>query len=306
MRATVVLTEVRHGLRRNLGLTVAVVLTVLVAGVLGGMSFLLHEQVNVMKDYWYDKVEVSVYLCGTDSVAPSCLGPNGQAQAVTDAQRATIKADLLSLPQVAQVYYESKQEAYQHFEQQFKNSPIAQNAPPDSLPESFRVKLKNPTQYSVVAQAFVGQPGVEEVQDERALLDRLFSALNGIQRAGLVIAALMVVSALLLIANTIRVAAFTRRRETGIMRLVGASNLSIQMPFLLESVVAAVTGAVLATGFLYVGKVVLIDHILAPNFQFTPFFGLDSVWKAGILVIVASIVIAASASMVTLRRYLRV
>lgn len=306
MRATVVLTEVRNGLRRNLGLTVAVILTVLVAGVLGGLSFLLREQVSVMKDYWYDKVEVSIYLCGTDSVAPSCLGPNGTAQAVTKDQRDQILADLHSLPQVKTVYYESKQEAYQHFEQQFKTSPIAQNAPPDSLPESFRVKLKNPKDYIVLADAFTGRSGVEEVQDERALLDKLFSALNGIQVAGLLIALIMVVAALLLIANTIRVAAFTRRRETGIMRLVGASNLSIQLPFLLESVVAAVVGALLSWGLLTAFKAWLIDRILAPNFQFTPFFGWDAVWKAGVLVIVASIVIAAAASMVTLRRYLRI
>jgi cell division transport system permease protein len=301
MRATVVVTEVGHGLRRNLGLTVAVVLVVLVAGIMGGMAFLLHEQVSVMKDYWYDKVEVSVYLCGTDSVAASCNG-----QAVTDAERTQIRTDLESLPQVQTVFYESKQEAYQHFEQQFKGSPIAQNAPPDSLPESFRVKLKDPTQYAVVAGAFVGRSGVEEVQDERALLDKLFSALNGIQEVGLVIAVLMVIAALLLIANTIRVAAFTRRRETGIMRLVGASNLSIQLPFLLESVVAAMIGALGAAGLLGVGKAVLIDHTLAPNFQFTPFFGWESVWKAAILVLVASMIIAASASLVTLRRYLRI
>ena len=82
MRATTVVTEVGNGLRRNLGLTVAVVLVVLVASIMGGIAFLLHEQVNVMKDYWYDKVEVSVYLCGTDSVAASCNG-----QAVTDAEQ---------------------------------------------------------------------------------------------------------------------------------------------------------------------------------------------------------------------------
>ncbi|HEY5033314.1 MAG TPA: permease-like cell division protein FtsX [Actinomycetes bacterium] len=301
MRATTVVTEVGNGLRRNLGLTVAVVLVVLVASIMGGIAFLLHEQVNVMKDYWYDKVEVSVYLCGTDSVAASCNG-----QAVTDAERSQIQADLQSLPQVQKVYYESKAEAYAHFEQQFKGSPIAQNAPPDSLPESFRVKLKDPKQYAVVAGAFTGRAGVEEVQDERALLDKLFSALNGIQTVGVFIAILMVGAALLLISNTIRVAAFTRRRETGIMRLVGASNLSIQLPFLLESIVAAMVGAVVAAGFLALGKAVLIDHTLAPNFQFTPFFGWGSVWKAAILVLVVSMLIAAGASLVTLRRYLRI
>ena len=90
------------------------------------------------------------------------------------------------------------------------------------------------------------------------------------------------------------------------MRLVGASNLSIQLPFLLESMVAAMFGALVGAGFLALGKAFLIDHTLAPKFQFTPFFGWDSVWKAGILVLVLSMIIAAGASLVTLRRYLRV
>jgi cell division transport system permease protein len=302
MRPTVVLTEVGQGLRRNIGLTAAVVLTVLVAGVLGGLSLLLHSQVNTMKDYWYDKVEVSVFLCSADSSVAACGGHD-----ITDAQRASIAAQLRALPQVQTVYYESKQEAYQHFKQQFAHNPdIVNSVPPDSLPESFRVKLKNPTQYAIVAAAFEGQPGVEEVQDERAIFDRLFSALNAFQASSLFISLLMVVAALLLIANTIRVAAFTRRRETGIMRLVGASNLSIRMPFLLETMISALVGALFAVVLLAAAKVVLIDHILAPSFRFTNFIGWDSVWAAGLVVVVISLFIAAAASMITLRRYLRV
>jgi cell division transport system permease protein len=301
MRPSVVLTEVGQGLRRNLGLTVAVVLTVLVAGVLGGAAYLLHAQVNTMKGYWYDKVEVAVYLCSQDSATPSCNG-----QDVTDAQREEIRNALQSSTAVEKVYYESQQDAYRNFQDQFGNSPIASSVTPSSLPESFRVKLKDPTQYEVIASQFTGHPGVDTVEDQRAILDKLFDILNGIQRLALLIAAMSVGAALLLIANTIRVTAFTRRRETGIMRLVGASNLSIQLPFLLETVLAALGGAVLAGALLLAFKQWFIDDVMAPAFRITPFFGWVDVWKANIIVVLCSVVIAAVASMVTLRRYLRV
>jgi cell division transport system permease protein len=301
MRASVVLTEVGQGLRRNLGLTVAVVLTVLVAGVLGGAAYLLHAQVDTMKGYWYDKVEVAVYLCSADSATPSCEGKD-----VTDQQRSAIQAELQALPQVEAVYYESKTDAYKHFQEQFGNSPIASSVTPDSLPESFRVKLHDPTQYAVVASSFAGRPGVDTVEDQRAILDKLFDILNGIQRLALLIAAMSVGAALLLIANTIRVTAFTRRRETGIMRLVGASNISIQLPFLLETVLAALGGAVLAGALLLLFKSWFIDNVMAPAFRITPFFGWGDVWAANLIVIITSVVIAAVASLVTLRRYLRV
>src|SRR5215510_9950657 len=118
MRASVVLTEVGQGLRRNIGLTVAVILTVLVAGLLGGLSIMLHKQVDTMKDYWYDKVEVSIFLCGQQSSAPSCA-----QQDVTQAQKDVIESELTSSPLVEKWYHESQEQAYEHFKEQFKNQP---------------------------------------------------------------------------------------------------------------------------------------------------------------------------------------
>jgi cell division transport system permease protein len=301
MRSQVVLTEVRNGLRRNLGLTVAVIITVMVSGLIGGGAWLIRLQVDTMKGYWYDKVEVAVFLCGTADTGDPCNG-----QAVTDAQRTQIEADLRSLPQVADVFYESKQEAYQHFMDQFRGTSIADNVPPDALPESFRVKLSDPTQYQVVASAFSNRPGIHDVQDQRQVFDKIFKGLNAFQIIGLSIAALMVAAAIVLIANTIRMAAFTRRRETGIMRLVGASNLSIRLPFVLESAIAAFVGAALAAGGLFIFKAVLINKILAPSFQFTPFIGWSAVIEVAIGVVVFALVISAGASTVMLSRYLRI
>ncbi len=301
MRAQRVVAEVGSGLRRNLGLTVAVVITVFSAALLGGGALMVRDQISTMKDYWYDKVEVTVSLCGVGDTGVPCNG-----KAVTDDERSSIEKDLNALPQVEKVYYESKEEAYQRFKEAFKDSAIGQNTPADYLPESFRVKLKDPTQYAVVNAAFSGRPGVHDVQDQRKIYDTLFKGLNAFQVFGVFIALAMMISAVLLIANTIRVAAFTRRRETGIMRLVGASNLSIQLPFLLESAIASAAGALLACGGLAVGKYYLIDKVLKPNFQVARYIGWDSVWSASVVVFIVSIAISSLASMVVLRRYLRV
>jgi cell division transport system permease protein len=302
MRASVVLTEVGQGLRRNIGLTVAVVLTVLVAGVLGGLSLMLHKQVDTMKDYWYDKVEVSIYLCSSQSQSAGC-----QSKDVTDVQKQQIKDELDSNPLVQNVFYESKEDAYTHFKEQFKNNPdIVNSVSADSLPESYRVKLKDPRRYSEIATEFQGRPGVEQVQDSRAIFDKIFSILNSFQLASLVISVIMVIAALLLIANTIRVAAFTRRRETGIMRLVGASNLSIRLPFVLETMMSAFVGAVFAVALMFAFKATLIDGVLEPTFRITNFIGWGDVLVSGLWVLVIALVIAALAGIVTLRRYLRV
>jgi cell division transport system permease protein len=302
MRARLILTEVGIGLRRNLTMTVALVITFAVSlGLLGG-ALLVRDQVDVMKDYWYDKVQVSIFLCTKNSDAASCAGGT-----VTQAQKEQIQADLAELkPLVQEVFYESSADAYARFKEQFQNSPIAQNASPDALPESFRVKLSDPAQYKVVADAFTGRPGVDNVVDQRSLLDKFFQVLGGLQKLALLIAASMILVTVLLIANAMRVAAFNRRRETGIMRLVGASDFYIQMPFLLEASVGAAAGAAVASLSLVGVKALLVDRVLTPQFTITPFFGWDAVASASLLLFVLGIVLAVVTAFFTLRRYLRV
>ena len=302
MRASFVLSEIGIGLRRNLTMTIAVVVTVAISLALFGAGLLIREQVSTMKDYWYDKVEVSVYLCGQGSNSANCNGTP-----VTDAQRRQLQADLQSTPLVQKVYYESKQDAYQRFKQQFKDSPdLVQNVTPEALPESFRVKLKDPTQFEVVASAFRDRPGVDEVQDQKALLENFFKLLNTLQLFALIVAGVQVFAAVLLISNTIRVAAFSRRRETGIMRLVGASNLYIQLPFLLEGALAGLVGAGIASGALVALKAILVDRLLKPNFPITAYVGWDAVLSVIPLLFLAGVGLSGFASFFTLRRHLRV
>jgi cell division transport system permease protein len=158
----------------------------------------------------------------------------------------------------------------------------------------------------VVASAFTGRPGVLDVRDQRQALDRLFKALGGLQALALAIAVAMLIVTMLLIANTMRVAAFSRRRETGIMRLVGASNIYIQLPFLLEAATAAAVGGLLAVGALVAVKYFLIDRVLAETFRFTSFVGWDTVWRIAPVVFLTGVLLAGFAAFLTLRKYLRV
>ena len=302
MRAEFVASEVGNGLRRNLTMTLAVIITVAVSLSLFGVSLLVRAQVDTMKDFWYDKVEVSIFLCAKGSDTPSCAGG-----AVTSGQRDQIEADLESLrPLVQDIYYESQAEAFVRFQEQFSSSPIADSVNESALPESFRVKLADPTQYDVVASAFSGRPGIEQVNDQRQVLDKFLQLLGGLQAIALIIAVVMLVVTVLLVANTMRVAAFSRRRETSIMRLVGACNLYIQLPFLLEAAVSAGIGAILAVGGLVLAKSVIIDQVLAPSFQFTSFVGWDAVVGIAPILILVGIGLSGIAAFLTLRKYLRV
>jgi len=304
MRASFIVNEISIGLRRNLIMTIAMIITTAVSLGFLGTAVLFNQQVSVMKDFWYDKVEVSVFLCGADSgegVAGSCA-----AGEVTQDQRDSIRADLDSMPQVEKVYYESKRKAYSRFKEQFKNSAIVDNVTPDQMPESFRVKLVNPEQFDIVASAFVGRAGVEQVQDQKALLEKFFKVLNWVQWFAGGLALLMILVSVILIVNTIRVAAFSRRRETGIMKLVGASNFSIQLPFLLEGAISGFLGAALATGAFVLIKGVLVDKILAPNFPITRFITWGDVWLSAGAVFVIGVALAAIASSLALVKYLLV
>ena len=207
MRAGFIWSEVRIGLRRNMTMTFAVIVTVAISLTLLGVGLIANSQVRVMKDYWYNKIEVSVFLCGALSESTSCAGGP-----VTAAERASIQSDLQALPVVQTVYYESQTQAYQHFQEQFKGSAIAQNVTPNQLPESFRVKLKDPTQFAVVQSAFAGRPGVDTVQDERVILDKFFKLLGVLRDGALLVGVVSILTAMLLISNTLRLAAFNRRR----------------------------------------------------------------------------------------------
>jgi cell division transport system permease protein len=299
MRFSFISKEVGNGLRRNFTMTVALIVSVAVSLSLVGAALLLSAQVDRMKGYWYDKIEVSIFLCGNTSVAFTCTG------AVTDEQRKNIETILGTLESVQEVFYESSADAYAQFKEQFAGSAILANISPDALPESFRVKLDNPENFEKVAGALQSVQGVESIQDQRQLLDRFFQILKGLQSFALAIAIAMLAVTVLLVMNTVRVAAFARRRETSIMRSVGASNMSIRLPFILEAAVASLIGSTLATAGILASKYWLIDARLAPNLTFIPFVTWTEVLAIVPMLYLIGVGTTVLAASVTLRRYLK-
>src|SRR3954466_13774158 len=293
MRVNFVLSEVATGLRRNLKRTVAIVMAAAISLGLMGTGPLIAGMISDMKEIYYDKVQVSIFL----------------ADRFTDEQRSAIETRLKDSPEVKSYIYESKDEAFKRFQQQFSQQPeLVQNTPADALPESFRVELVNPERYPVIAEQFPnGQNGVDQVRDEGDFLDRLFSLLNGARNATIAVAVVQALAALLLISNTIQLAAFNRRNETNIMRLVGASRWYTQLPFILEAAVAGLIGGLLAAGGLIVAKVLFVDKTLAGPIKagIIPQVEWSAVITNSLIISGVGVALAASAAYVTLRLYVR-
>jgi cell division transport system permease protein len=304
MRAQFVMSEIGVGLRRNLTMTIAVVVSVALSLALAGASLLLRDQVNSMKGYWYDKVEVSVYFCSKSDVSSHVAACGGSVATQQDVD--AVKAELQKSSLVQAIYYESAAEAYTHYKQEFPNSPLSADLTPDLMQQSLRVKLYNPQEYNVITEMVTGQAGVANVEDQRVILQPLFNLLNGAQIAALVVMVIMLGVALLLIVNTVRVSAFSRRRETGIMRLVGASNLYVQAPFVAEAAFAATLGAVLASAMLAVAKYFLIDNWLSHQIQLFQFIGWGPFFQVVPLLWVIGLAMSSVAAFLTLRKYLKV
>jgi cell division transport system permease protein len=290
MRAKYILSEVMVGLWRNVTMTVAMIITMAVSLTMLGASLVLYQQIDSMKGYYYDKVEVSIFL----------------KDGITDDQRSTLDGALKADPLVKQVFHETKQQAWQKFQTQFKDAPdLVAATKPDSLPESFRVQLKNPQQYQQIHDEYTGKDGIDDIVDQRKLLSKVFSVLGSAQNLALVIAVVQGLAALMLVGNTIQVAAYSRRREVAVMKLVGASNWFIQSPFVLEAMFAGVIGALIASIGLVGAKIWLIDGSLKSLASLlTPVPWDRIIWMIPILVGIGALVSGVT-GWVTLRFYIK-
>jgi len=304
VRLQFILSEIGIGLRRNLSMTVSVILVTFVSLTFVGAAGLLQLQIDAMKDDWYDRVEVSIFLCPQDSDQPTCAAGEATAEQI-QAFRTELEGEALS-PYVEQVYLESKEDAYASFLDSFGDEWWAQGVTAEQMQASLRVALVDPEQYEVVSDAFTGRQGVEEVRNARELIDPLILVLNRASLLSAGLAAVMLLAAVLLITTTIRLSAMSRRRETGIMRLVGASNLFIQLPFMLEGAIAATIGAALSVAGLWFGVRYLVEDWLAQSVQFVDYIGTDAVWTIAPLLLGVAVVLAAISSVVTLSRYTKV
>jgi cell division transport system permease protein len=293
MRLNFVFTEVAAGLRRNLTMTIAMIMTTAISLAFFGAGLLVANQIGDMKELYFDKLEVSVYL----------------RDDVTQAQREEIDSQLHASPEIASYAYLDKKAAYERFKKLFKGNPqLISQATPEDLPATYLVRMKDPERYTILAQQFPnGKNGVDQVQGQSEVLDRIFSLFNGVRNAAIALALLQALAALLLISNTIQVAAFNRRVETGIMRLVGASRWYTQLPFVLEAALAGLAGALLALCGLVAAKFLFVDKTLAEPIRsgIVPPIDLGSILAISPYVAGVGVILASVAAYVTLRLYVR-
>jgi cell division transport system permease protein len=297
------MSEAANGLRRNVSMVISVVLVTFISLTFVGAAILLQLQIGQTKGYWYDRAEVAVYLCNDID------GGNCAQQAATKDQADAVEAQLNSStlkPFIDNYAFETHDQAFANFQDQFGDTSFSGLVTPEFLPESFRVKLKDPAQADVLIESLSGYAGVQSVVDQRKFLDPIFAALNAASLTAVGLAALMLIAAVLLIATTIRLSAFSRRRELGIMRLVGASNRYIQTPFILEGVFAALIGSVLAGASIVVIVQVFVRGYLQSNFPTIALIGLDDAFIVVPILIAVGAVLAAASAGFAINRYLKV
>ena len=282
--------ETTSGLRRNGLVAFAAISTTFIALFLFGLSLLISRQVSLMIEATTGNVEVAVYL--TDPVNTD------NVQSLTNT--------LNGLDVVADVHYENKQEACDRFRRLFaEQEALVNNVDCDALPASLRVKMEDPEQYAQVQAVLKGQPGIEQIVDQSAFLDRLFAVTRVFRVGVLLVAFVMLVSASILIANTVRMGLFARRKEIGIMKLVGATNWRIRMPFLVEGLFESLIGAVAAILFLFAIKVAFINP-LNESVQFIPWIVNRDVIAIIPILLIAGAIVAVLAGLVGMRRFLDV
>jgi cell division transport system permease protein len=296
-------TELAQGLRRNLSMHLAVVLTLFVSLTLVGMGVLLNQQAVKAADHWGSELQITVWLCKDRDQNPACVGE------VTDAQKQAIEKVVQDNPEVAGYHFESKEEAFDKLKETYApgkfdgpNSVITA----EDMPQSLWIELKDPEQYEGITSAVVGLDGVSGIRDARDTLKPIYGTIDALKWGALGTALFLVVAALLLVANTIRLAAFARRREIGIMRLVGASTLYIALPFLMEAVVTAALGVLLAAGALVAfEKFGIQDHIQG-ELNFIPWIGWPEVQYAIVVIAILGPVLTLVPTLVLTRKYLKV
>ncbi|MDQ3591304.1 MAG: permease-like cell division protein FtsX [Actinomycetota bacterium] len=306
MSFTHVLSELGTGLRRNVSMTVSLVVTLAVSVSLVGVGLLLQQQIETTEQYWGDRLQIQVEMCSPNSLEAACIDG-----AATDAQQAQVEDVIVANSQVETYEFVTSAEEYERAEQIFGQSNTGRRLfealRPESFPSSFYVTLEDPNQIDVLASELEGVPGVDHVRDLRDLLDPLYQVLGKMRWIALGVAATLMIAAVLQVANTIRLAAFARRREIGIMRLVGASSWHIQLPFVLESMLAALVGAAAACGVLALFMGVVVQGYLAERLgTITPWVDWGDAVLAGTVTVVFAIIVAVIPTLVMTRKYLDV
>jgi cell division transport system permease protein len=303
MQLRYVFSELGQGLRRNLSMHLAVILTLFVSLTLVGVGVLLREQSIKSTEQWGSELQITAFLCKARDDNPGCTGE------VTQAEKDALTKVIEDNPEVADFRFETKEEAFEKVKEllgpeKFEGSNPA--ATVDDMPESVWITLEDPDEYQGITSAIVGLDGVSSIRDQRDVVGPLLKSMSFLQTGSLYTALVLIVAALLLVANTIRLAAFARRREIGIMRLVGASTLYIALPFLMEALVTAAVAAVLAGGALTAAMYFGVEERLRESLGFIPWIDWSNFVNALIAIAVLAPVLTLLPTLVLTRKYLKV
>lgn len=296
MRFGFLFNEVLTGLRRNVTMTVAMILTTAISIGLFGGGLLVVRLADHSRHIYLDRVETQVFL--TDDISANDL------TCAVDPCRA-LRTRIEDRDDVKSVRFLNRDDAYADAIRKFPQ--FKDVAAKDSFPASFVVKLENPERHKDFDDAMKGQPGVRSVLNQKELIDRLFAVLDGLSNAAFAIALVQAVGAILLIANMVQVAAYTRRTEVSIMRLVGATRWYTQLPFLLEAVLASTVGVVIAIAGLVLVRAMFLENALNQFYQANLIARIDyaDVLYISPILLLVGVAMAGVTAYATLRWYVR-
>jgi cell division transport system permease protein len=300
MRANFVMSGIAAGIRRNAGMTIALILSTSIALAFVGASILANTEITRFKHTYEGKINVSIYLCAASSQTP-CTGQT------TQAQTAALQSQLTADPMVKSTSYVSERDQYNRAKV-YEGPSVAKFLTVGELPASFTVKLKNlKKDYTPFAAKYAAVAGVSQVNNQFKTIKTLLDVIDGARWFSVVIAVVVMIASVLLIANTIQVAAAQRQNETSIMRLVGASRWMTELPFMLEAVIATLVGALIAIGLIWVGKHYVLDGVFKIPVEngLIPNLGINDVLVAGGAGLITGIVLSAVTAFITLRLRVR-
>ena len=306
MQLTYVFSELGNGLKRNVSMTIAVIVTIFVSLTLVGMGLLLNAQAEKAEQYWGSKLQITVFLCNQNSTTANCV--DGE---VTGAQKEAIEGVLADHAEVASWRMQSKQEAYDKWKSAYASNDeteqrVYESIRPSDMQESYWIQLKDPEEFMGVKSQVSGLQGVNTVRDLREVLKPIYFWMNVMKWGAIAVAGFLIFAAVLQVGNTIRLAAFARRREIGIMRLVGASSLYIQLPFLMEALVAAVIGVTLSAAAIAAFMYFVIYQMLRPTSNIVAWVDWsDGVWAIGWIALIG-LMLTLVPTLAMTRKYLKV
>jgi cell division transport system permease protein len=307
MQLRYVASELGTGLKRNVSMTIAVILTIFISLTLVGAGLLMRSQVGMIQDDLGSRLELKIVFCAKNSLTPTCV--QGSA---TPQQEAVVRQTLEQSDYVSDFRYETRQQAFENFKAQYEGSGTQEeqildqlDLKPSDMATSYWATLANPNDNTELISQVENLPGVETIIDQRALVGKVYDILHILQLLALGGALALVCAAVLQVANTIRLAAMARRREIGIMRLVGASTLYIQLPFLLEILLAALVGAALACGAIVATRLAAVPW-LRQHVTAWPWVGWHEARFAMVVIVAIAILLATVPTLLMTRKYLKV